>query len=329
MKNLTLLLLLLTSIISRGFSQQADNDFKPKGKPLALIFTNFHTSFSDGETVPEFENTRAYLGYDYNFSQEFYAKVVFDVGNPKDGASHELSAFLKNAYLQYSKGKLKVYFGMISTTQFKVSEKLWGNRYMMKSYQDEYKFNSSADLGFNIDYKFTDFISFDFSVINGEGYKKVQSDDILRLGIGTTVKPVKNITARVFVDQMGDETKQQSLATLLAFTTEKLVLAGEYNYQTNNKMINGQDLYGTSFYATYKPKSNLKLFARYDGLNSKEIEGETEPWQIVKDGQLMLAGVEYSPVKGIKITPNVRFWNPTMEDVENVTYLYLSAELKF
>jgi hypothetical protein len=88
-------------------------------------------------------------------------------------------------------------------------------------------------------------------------------------------------------------------------------------------------MYGTSFYATYKAKKNVKLFARYDDLNSKKLDGESEPWQIVKDGQLMLAGVEYSPVKGIKITPNVRFWNPDMTGSENETYLYLSAELKF
>jgi hypothetical protein len=329
MKKSIFLLLALLSIVSTSFSQNSTDEFEPNGKPLALIFTNFHTTTSNGETNYEFENTRAYLGYEYNFSKEFYAKVVFDVGDPKDGGGHELSAFLKNAYVEYNKGKLKAYFGMISTTQFKVSEKLWGNRYMMKSYQDEYKFNSSADLGFNIDYNFSDFISVDFSVINGEGYKKVQSDELLRPGIGATVKPVKGLLARVFVDQMGDEIKQQSLATLLAYSTDKLVLAGEYNYQTNYKMVDGQDMYGTSFYATYKAKKNVKLFARYDDLNSKKLDGESEPWQIVKDGQLMLAGVEYSPVKGIKITPNVRFWNPDMTGSENETYLYLSAELKF
>jgi hypothetical protein len=329
MKKSIFLLLAVFGIVATAFCQTSSEEFKPNGKPLALIFTNFHTSFSDGESASEFENTRAYLGYEYNFSKELYAKVVFDVGDPDDGGDYELTAFLKNAYLQYSKGNLKAYFGMISTTQFKISEKLWGNRYMMKSYQDEYKFNSSADLGFNIDYKFADFISADFSVINGEGYKKVQGDSLLRYGIGMTIVPVKNVIARVFVDQTGDDVKQKSLATLLAFTNDKLVLAGEYNYQSNYKMVDEQDHYGTSFYATYKAKKNVKLFARYDDLNSKKLTGETEAWNISKDGQLMLAGVEYSPVKGVKITPDIRFWNPDSNSAENTTYLYLSAQLKF
>lgn len=329
MKKTSLLLCLVLGIVTMGFSQESTEEFVPNGKPLALIFTNFHTAISDGETLPEFENTRAYLGYEYNFSEYFYAKVVFDVGNPKDDGGHELSAFLKNASLQYKKGDVKAYFGMISTTQFKVSEKLWGNRYMMKSYQDEYKFNSSADLGFAIDYQFADFISADFSVINGEGYKKVQSDDFLRYGVGATLKPAKNIVARLFVDHTGDAVKQQSLATLLAYSSDKLVVAGEYNYQTNYKMVDGQDHYGTSFYAWYKPKSNWKIFARYDDLNSKKLAGQSQGWNMDGDGQLMLAGVEYSPVKGVKITPNIRFWSPEASDVENTTFLYLSAQLKF
>lgn len=329
MKKSIFLLLFMLSILTTSYSQNSTEEFKPNGKPLALVFTNFNTAFSNGTTTPSFENTRSYLGYEYNFNKEFYAKVVFDVGNPKDGAGHELSAYLKNAYVQYKKGNLKAYFGMISTTQFKVSEKLWGNRYMMKSYQDEYKFNSSADLGVNIDYKLADFINVDLSVINGEGYKKVQGDDILRPGIGTTIKPIKSVIARIFVDQMGDDVKQKSLATLLAYSTDKFVLAGEYNFQTNYKMVDGQDQYGTSFYAWYKPKTNWKIFARFDDLNSKKIAGESESWNFEKDGRLILAGIEYSPVKGVKFTPNVRFWNPDSESAENTTYLYLSAALKF
>lgn len=318
----------MPGILATGFSQNSTDEFKPNGKPLALIFTNFHTESSDGETMPEFEITRAYLGYEYNFSKEWYAKVVLDVGNPKAGG-HEMAAYLKNAYMQYKKDKFTASFGMISTTQFKVSEKIWGNRYMMKSYQDEYKFNSSADIGVNFDYKFADFISIDFSVINGEGYKKIQGDDILRPGIGTTISPIKNITARVFVDQMGDETKQQSLATFLAYTNSKLVVAGEYNYQKNTGMVDGADMYGTSFYATYKPSGNVKLFARYDGLNSATISGENEAWQLSKDGSLILAGVEFSPVKGVKLTPNVRSWSPAEDGAPNTTYFYLNCELKF
>ena len=49
-------------------------------------------------------------------------------------------------------------------------------------FQDEYKFGSSADLGIAASYKISDLITIDATVINGEGYKKVNKDDALRYG---------------------------------------------------------------------------------------------------------------------------------------------------
>ena len=328
MKKLLLLWLIIPGIFSVAFSQEKTDDFKPNGKPLALIFTNFNTAFSDGEIAPTFEITRAYLGYEYHFSKEFYAKLILDVGDPKVGGL-QMTAYLKNAYVEYSKNNLGVSFGMISTTQFKVSEKIWGLRYIEKSFQDAYKFNASADLGFNIDYQFADFISADFSVINGEGYKLIQADEFVRPGLGITVNPVKSITARVFADYIGKDVKQQSLATFLAYTGKKLVLGAEYNYQTNYNMKEGQDIYGTSFYATYAPSNKIKLFGRFDDLKSKALEGETDPWQLSKDGQLIMAGLEYTVIKGVKVAPNFRYWSPADSSMPATSYAYLNLELKF
>lgn len=328
MKKTIMLLFIVLGINTIALSQQESSEFKPNGNLLALLFTNFHTSFSDGETMPAFEITRTYLGYEYNFSKELYAKVVLDVGNPEAGKL-EMTAYLKNAYFQYKKNNFTASFGLISTTQFKVSEKIWGNRYIEKSFQDAYKFNSSADLGINLDYKFSDFISVDFSVINGEGYKQLQSDKLLRPGAGITMNPVKNVTARVFADVMGDVTKQQSLATFLAYTGDKFTVAGEYNYQQNFGMAEGHDVYGTSFFATYQASDIVKIFGRYDNLASATLDGESDAWQLSKDGQLFMAGLEFSPVKGVKLAPNFRMWNTADEAAPNISYLYLNCELKF
>ena len=328
MKKPFLIWLLVSGIFAVAFGQNETENNKPNGKPLALIFTNFNTSFSDGETHPAFEITRAYLGYEYNFSNEMYAKIILDVGDPKAGGL-QMTAFLKNAFVEYSKNNFSISFGMISTTQFKVSEKIWGLRYIEKSFQDAYKFNSSADLGFNIDYTFADFISADFSLINGEGYKLIQSDDYLRPGLGITANPVKSVTARLFVDTMGDTVKQQSLATFLAYTGKKIVLGAEYNYQTNYGMKDGRDIYGTSFFATFKPNNKIMLFARFDDLRSKVLEGQTEPWQLSNNGQLIISGIEYNVVKGVKVTPNFRHWKPADNSMAGISYAYLNLELKF
>jgi len=147
------LLLAMLSILTSAFSQSSTEEYKPNGKPLALIFSNFRYSMEDSENWGRFQIRRAYLGYEYNFSPNWYAKAVLDVGDPRDDGRYEFSAFLKNAYFRYKKNKFSASFGMVSTTQFKVSEKIWGYRYMLKSHQDAYRYSASADLGFVLTYK--------------------------------------------------------------------------------------------------------------------------------------------------------------------------------
>ena len=328
MKRIILLLILLQSTILLTYNQEKPNGFEPGGKPLALIFTNFHTHFTESNTVPAFEITRAYFGYEYNLSENWYAKAVIDVGNPGVG-KYEMSAYLKNAYFKYNKSKFTAYFGMIPTTQFTVSEKIWGHRYIEKSYQDAYEYNSSADLGFNIEYAFTDFLSIDFSVINGEGYKEIQRDKFLRPGAGITIKPIKNIVARVYVDYLGDEVKQQSLSTFFAYKGEKFIAGAEYNYQQNTDMIKGQDRYGTSFFFTFKPTGTIGMFGRFDDLNSKRLMGGNDPLKINENGRLFMAGLEFLLVKGVKLAPNFRLWYPENAFSESVNSVYLNCEIRF
>ncbi len=328
MRKLVVLLFIMISIFATGVAQNSTNEFQPNGKPLALVFSNFHTTITDNETFSQFQIRRAYLGYQYNFSENWFGKLVLDVGNPGVG-KFQAAAFLKNAYLRYKKDKFSASFGMISTTQFKVSEKIWGYRYILKSFQDAYGFNASADLGVKIGYKFADLISADFAITNGEGYKRVEIDSVLRYAIGTTIKPIKNITARVYFDVMGKDTKQQSVAGFLAYNNNKIMVAAEYNYQKNFRKIEKKDIYGISFFSSFKPTEKIKIFARYDKLNSTTLEGESKPGQLDVNGQYIIAGIEYSPIKGVKFAPNFRNWSPDDETKSNRIDLFLNCEVKF
>lgn len=321
-------LLLLLAACSSVSGQTTQEEFKPNGKPQALIFTHVSTAFSDGKTNPEFGVTRAYLGYEYNFSKEWYARIVLDVGDPKAG-NFQFTAFLKYAYVEYKKSNFSGSFGVISTTQFRLAETIWGLRYVEKSFQDAYSFNASADLGLCLDYRFADFISADFILANGEGYKRMQRDSLLRPGLGITLNPLKTITARVYGDFMGKDVKQSSLATFAAYTGKKLMVAAEYNYQKNFAMKDGYDIYGSSFYTTWQASDKIKLFGRYDNLKSKPLEGQDEPWQLSRDGQLFIAGMEYNVIKGIKVAPNFRYWNPADENMPATTFAFLNLELRF
>lgn len=325
MKKLTFILVIFSMM--HIHEQVIAQNFEPSGKPLLKLFSNFHSTFSDGESLSAFELQRAYIGYQYDFSPNWSAKANLDIGNPGVGR-HEMSAYIKNAFAKYSKDRLSVEFGLISTKQFKVQEKFWGYRYIEKSFQDGYKFNSSADLGASVSYEFSDAFSADLIIANGEGYKRVEADSVLRTGIGVTLTPIKNLTVRGYTDWMKDDINQQSYAAFIGYQLDALSVGVEYNLQQNNRMREGHDFSGVSFYSTFQLKK-AKLFARFDHLASAKVGNATEGWNIERDGQLILAGFEFSPVRGVKFAPNYRGWFPKDATQKNANSIYINCEIKF
>ena len=299
---------------------------EPAGKPFVTIFSNYHSNFSDGENHNLFQVTRAYFGYEYNFNQKFSGKLTLDFGNPGVGKFQQ-TAFLKNAYLKYKEDGFSVTFGLLGLLQFKTQEKNWGNRYVFKSFQDEHKFNSSADLGMIVAYDFTKDFSMDLSITNGEGYKTVVVDSVLRTGLGATLKPYKNFTVRAYYDFIKKfDVTQQSLAFFAGYVGTAWSFGAEYSQLLNVKNAADKNLNGYSVYTTYKSGKKTKLFARYDRLSSNEISGND--WNLSKDGSQFILGFEYAPVKGVKISPNYQGWNPQDDSKKVLSAFYLSLELK-
>ena len=163
-----------------GISAQAQDvkTMEPKGKAIVQVFGNFHTGFGAENDDRGFELERSYLGYEYNLGKGLSVKGVMDIGKSSDVSDYQRIAYIKNAMVSWKKGALTLNGGLISTTQFNFQEKFWGYRYIMKSFQDEYKFGSSADLGISVAYKFADWVSADAIIVNGEGYKKIQKNQI-------------------------------------------------------------------------------------------------------------------------------------------------------
>jgi len=328
MKIIQVLLFSIFSLAISTVSAQDKDEFKPSGKPEVLIFTNFNSSFSDGENVSKFDLTRAYFGYGYNFSPTLSGRLMLDVGNPGVG-KFQMTALLKYGYLQYHKEKLTVKFGLTGTNQYDVQEKFWGYRYIYKSFQDEYGMGPSADLGLSAAFKFNNVVSADVIIQNGEGYKSLDNDSALKAGVGVTIHPIKSLTFRGYYDTMKkNKATQQTIALMAGYTNKYFSLAAEYNNQVDNSLKDGQDYSGYSFYGTYFVNTKINLFARYDYLNSENKIIVTNPWNYAKDGQLMMAGFEYSPVKGIKISPNFQRWSPRSEFKSVISTVFMNVEIK-
>ena len=331
MKEKTTLLLVMTLIVTLAdfnVNAQTDNTFIPYGKPLVLVFSNVNASFNKNGNSKAFEITRAYLGYEYFFSKNISSRVNIDVGDPGVGKL-QMTAFIKNAYLQYKKNGFSARFGMIGVDQYNIQEKQWGYRYIYKSFQDAYNFGPSADLGAGLEYSPAKFISLDFSVLNGEGYKKIQSDSTFKTTFGLTVRPFEGFVLRGYYDMMKHNFNQTSLALFAGYLYKDFKAGIEYNNQKNNGMINNHDFSGISVYTSLQLNDKYSIFTRYDNLWSATQPGEINPWNYNRDGQLFMAGFDYSPTRGVKIAPNFQGWSPNDKSKSFTTTIALNIEIKF
>lgn len=218
---------------------------------------------------------------------------------------------------------------MIELKQFNVAQSFWGHRYIYKSFQDASKMGYSADLGVIISYDIIDQLSTDFTISNGEGFKSLQTDSLLKYAIGITVKSFENFIIRLYYDIMGEKDLQSTISAFTGYNNDKLCVGVEYDMQMNNKIIKNKDLFGISTYISYKMSDIIEIFGRYDNLSSSKLDKTKDPWNINKDGQTFISGVELNFVKGVKIAPNYQGWIPSKDNKHIKSGFFINLEIKF
>lgn len=313
----------ILACIGIGSQAQSAKVEEPKSKAIVQVFGNFHSGFGALNDDRGFELERCYLGYEYNFGKGLSAKAVMDVGQSKQVDDYHRIAYIKNAMLSWKKGGWTLNGGLISTTQFNFQEKFWGYRYIMKSFQDEYKFGSSADLGLSVAYKFGDWLSADAIIVNGEGYKKIQKNDGLNYGLGVTLTPVKGLQIRLYggLNECGEEGKKDitNFAAFAGYKCGAFSVGAEYNSMWNAAYADKADQYGYSIFASAKLSERAELYARFDDLCSDD------DWNIAKDEQAALLGAQFKLGKYVKVAPNFRMAMPKADGAENVYSAYISC----
>jgi len=332
-KNVFVLTFFFTALISSGlFADNTDTtEFKPNGSPIMKIFFNAHSGVFGDENLATMEVRRVYLGYKYNLTPELNIYVKLDIGNPLD--IPEVSrirryAYFKNAGMRYKKGKLTANIGIIDMLHFVLQEKIEGHRYIAKSFNDRYRFGPKADIGGNIIYAFNDIISADFTISNGEGYTNLQTDNTFKGALGLTITPIKGFYIRAYADLMQKSVAEASIATFVGYKNNRFMAGAEYNYKFNYDYQPGDDLYGYSLYGSYNITKKWQLFGRFDDLNSTIEDTGVLPWHHLKDGTAVIAGVQFNPIKYVKIALDFQDWVPYNSDEASAYFVFLNFELK-
>ena len=306
-----------------------------KGDIFSTIFWNYSTDLSsEASKKNSFELKRVYLGYKFKIDDKISAKVTFDIG--KNSAGSDYTAFLKTAQIDWSlKDNFKISFGMIGNKQFKYQESIWGYRYMYKTFQDENKFGSSADLGLNGEIKVSENLKMNLFILNGEGYKNIQDDDgYMKIG-GNLIYEISNgLSLKLYYDSEpgNDEFNVTNVGYFIGYDKNKTRVGLEYNKINNAKSYNSpsldNNLSGFSGYISQNFSENSSVFFRYDSLESNIVSGSSEPWNSGKDGKLMILGYEHVVTKGFKLNLNYRNYNYTDNSINNKSMVFINAEIK-
>lgn len=189
--------LISSFILALGVSlagEASASEFKPSVKMKGKIFGSWGMDLSEGaDSFNEFAINRAYLTALGQLSEEFMARVTTDVGYVKGSDDTKLRVYLKYAYLEWKDALpgVKLRIGAAGTGLVGLHDKFMGRRWIEKSYTDRVKLLSSSDYGIHALGKHMDgMLSYQVSIMNGEGYGKVETDKAKAIQTRVTVDPL-------------------------------------------------------------------------------------------------------------------------------------------
>jgi len=315
-------------------AQTANKDFVPSGSPLFKVFWNYNYDFTPNVTKKSaFALDRAYFGYNYNFNDKISAKVTFDVGNNTAGTG-AYTAYLKAAQLDWKVASgVKLSMGMIGLKQFNDQEDFWGYRYLYKTFDDQNGLGSSADLGINAEFSLAKTLKFNFLIVNGEGYKSVQdTNGNQKIGGSLVFTPIKGLITKIYFDNQ-PTTGSKAITSMALFAGYKAAdfrIGAEYNKLNNGTAYAtpsvDHKLNGVSFYSTYVINKKFEVLARFDQMKSNTLAGAATAWNSAKDGNLIIAGLQYAPVKGLKLALNYQGYNFAQAALTDQSKIFINAE---
>lgn len=326
------ILIALISLIITG-QTLLSQETRTTGTPITEIFTDFHLNLNDTSKTTGFGLERAYFGYRILPDNDFSGTVIVNVGKPEDlapGSEPRRYAFIREASITYNREKLKVAFGITGTRLFDFQQRFWGKRYVANTYQSINGYGFVADLGFVADYVINDIVKADVTIMNGEGYSKIQLDNGIKTSLGLTITPGSHIAIRVYGDILKTQGVWQPMFVgFLGYKGEKITIGGEVTYKSNLEPIKGHNGWGFSSTGSLGLTEKTEIFVRYDYSASASAASDDLPWNYLKDGSFAIAGIQYSPAENVKFAIDYQGIYPYAAERESSKAIYLNALFKF
>lgn len=319
-KNYLLLILLLISI-SAAYSQDKE-EFKPSGKVLVDVFGDYYYKLgADVDSVlsggGEYQKTpkeynafafrRIYIGYEYNFSEKFYAKVMLEGADALKLSDSKRAATIKFAYFEWKEifPGSKLIVGSQSTTIWEAPERVWGYRAVEKTITDFRKIGASSDVGIALQGRIDTKGTFGYHVMVANGTAVTPENDKYKKIYGTLNANL--IDHKLVIELHGNYEKTSDSGNIavtkgfVGFDHRFFSVGLEEVIQLEKEGDETTTAMGTSIFARGNIiEKKMSAFARLDIFNSNIDEKESGDIEL-----FTVFGIDFKPVKQINIIPNI------------------------
>lgn len=292
-------------------------DARAQGKFSGYMFGDYYYVIKNNNKNLENQNgfwfRRIYFTYDYTYSEQWQTRLRLEYNSPGDFKTKDsIKPFVKDAYLKWKKKDCNLFMGISPSPIWEYIETFWGYRSVEKTPLDLYKMGDSRDFG--------------IALLGTVGEKKLFRYHI-QLGNGAGVKSETNkgkkaaasflfdTQKNVYIELYADYEKLDvptSIITYQAFLGwkgEKGRFGAMYSHQIRKNISPGSDMNidVASLFAIAKASEKVSFLFRLDRVADALPWGPTQsyiPFNPSSPFTLIIAGVDYSIVKNIKIIPN-------------------------
>jgi hypothetical protein len=320
----SVLLFLIFVVLLLGSATAQENVPKFSGLMFGDYYYVAGSHNPDLKDLNGFQFRRIYITTDYTISDNFTSRfrLEADQTNGSLTPGGKIGVMVKDAWLKWKNifDGSDLVFGISPTPAFEVSEGVWGHRYLEKTILDLSGVVSSRDFGVDLKGKFDENGTVKYWVKIGNNSGNAPEANKYKRFYGLLeFDPSPNFLITLYgdyasnpkvADPYGTDMKDNSAFVGAAFLGYKqkgsfgLGAEGSYKSQQNQTVnsdstaLENQNGFGVSLWGYVNFNETIELVARFDTIDPNTNADN--------DGRnLILAGVQFNPIKNVSITPNV------------------------
>lgn len=286
-------------------------------KYSGLVFGDYYHFTSAEDSTIENQNgfwiRRIYTTFDSKISEEFSARVRFEINTPYGfEESRALVPYIKDAYLKYKISGQGIMFGIIPSPTFELMEQEWGKRHLEKTPNDLYRIGPSRDFGIGAKGGFG-IMSYYIVFGNGEGEKSEYNRNKKGM-LSLALKPIEKLTFEVYGDwwDIPALKDKRTAHIFLAYKNDYMGFGVSYTQQQTQGGYSNPDKWSNlriaSAYFRVKFMERFEVVLRYDRSFDKNRGVLSQNYVYFPSDtsfHFILSALEFSPVKDVFLSPNV------------------------